>query len=340
MNAMKTLTAAGSSRTRRGGLVAALVAVMAMLAGCSSSGSNPASAEFGEYSDGGGDIALESGYSDQNLSDGDVGFSMGTDEYSAAANSAGSPAADRSVIVTGAMYMTVEDPIAAADEAIRIVRGAGGRIDARSETAPDERDGGSASLTLRIPSRSLDAVVEDLRELGTVDQFGTDSYDVTNQVTDLEARISTLRASTARIEGLLKDAKDIADIIKLENELDRRQSELESLEAQQRGLTDQVAMSTIQLSLTTEPAVPVDDSPQSFWDGVVAGWNDLVGFISDALIALGKALPTLLLLAILFFAGRGLLRSRRKRQAVEDTAVAVTTKKPAAKKPAAKAGQR
>src|SRR5665648_606586 len=107
------------------------------------------------------------------------------------------------VIITGAMYMTVEDPIAAADRAVGIVQDAGGRIDARSETAPDERNGGSASLTLRIPPNHLDAVIDDLRELGTVDQLSTDSYDVTTEVTDLDAKISTLRASTERIQGLL-----------------------------------------------------------------------------------------------------------------------------------------
>ncbi len=121
-------------------------------------------------------------------------------------------------------------------------------------------------------------MVEDLRTLGTVDQFSTDSYDVTTQVTDLEAQISTLRASTGRIEALLGQAKDISDIITLENELDRRQAQLESLEAQQRGLDDQVSMST---STCRSPPSRSSSSrmtaPQSFWDGLVSGWDGARG---------------------------------------------------------------
>jgi hypothetical protein len=221
------------------------------------------------------------------------------------------------VIITGTMYMTVEDPISVADRAAGIVRNAGGRIDARNETAPDEGYGGSASLTLRIPSDRLDAVVVDLRKLGTVDQFSTDSYDVTVEVTDLEAQISTLRASTQRIEGLLLQAKDISDIITLENELDGRQAQLQSLEARQRGLDDQVSMSTIDLSLTTEPVVIVvsDDSPENFWDGLVSGWSGLVGFLSGVLIVVGVLLPWIGLAALVFIPVFFAVRAKKARAA-------------------------
>jgi len=197
------------------------------------------------------------------------------------------------------------------------VQGAGGRIDARNENAPQASDGGSATLTLRIPGNKLDKVVDDLRALGTVDQFTTQARDVTTEVTDLDAKISTLRASTDRIQGLLADAKSIADIITLENELAGRQAELQGLEAQQRGLDDQVSMSTIDLSLTTEPVVvaEVDTSPHSFWDGLVSGWHGLTAFISVALVVIGVLLPWALLgggiLAVVMF----LVRARRSRLA-------------------------
>ena len=226
-----------------------------------------------------------------------------------------SSTASRSVIVTGSMYMTVEHPLEAADKAATIVKSSGGRVDARDETAPDEWTGGSATLTLRIPADRLDAVVEDLRALGTVDQLATTASDVTNTVTDLDAHISTLRASTTRIEGLLVDAKDISDIIKLEDELASRQAELESLEAQQRGLGDQVSLSTIELSLTTVPVVIEDESPSTFLDGLAAGWNGLVGFVSVALVVFGALLPWLVVLGAIALAVVAGVRWRRSRSA-------------------------
>src|SRR5512143_1472835 len=253
---MRTMSEAREGTARhvwRAGVIAGLIGIAGALAGCSSSDDSA----YANVDSLAGAAAPNEGVAAQDASKG---------------SEAAAPAAERSIIITGSMYMTVDDPIATADRVTRIVQGAGGRIDGRSETAPAENSGGSATLTLRIPSNHLDAVVEDLRKLGTVDQFSTNSYDVTTQVTDLNAEISTLRASTARIEGLLAQAKDIADIITLENELDGRQARLEGLEAQQRGLDDQVSMSTIDLSLTTEPVVVVEEEgPHNFWDGLVSG---------------------------------------------------------------------
>lgn len=311
MSTMSTRTHATSRRARRGGVAAALVMVAGVLAGCSSSADSAGS---------GGDAAFAG-------ADVEAGA-----EAPAEVNKAS--AVDRSVIITGTMYMTVADPIAVADQVAGIVQSAGGRIDARSETAPDENYGGSATLTLRIPSDDLDAVVDRLRELGTVDQFSTDSYDVTIEVTDVEAQISTLRASTERIEALLVEAKDISDIITLENELDGRQAELEGLEARQRGLSDQVSMSTINLSLTTEPVVIVDDSPETFWDGLVSGWTALVAFLSGALVIFGVLLPWITLMALIALAVVVAVRAGTSRKARRRAKSAVTSQQPPVPPPA------
>ncbi|WP_159448755.1 DUF4349 domain-containing protein [Demequina sp. NBRC 110053] len=284
-------------------LVAATAAIMVvlLLAACSSSDGAEMSASDAAYAEGGDAGGFEA--------DRDAAYDTGEE-------SGGDPVPDagRSIIVTGEMYITVDDPIAAADEVADVVQGAGGRIDARDEEAPSENFGGSASMTLRIPSGDLDAVVDDLRGLGDVDRFSTSNADVTNEVTDLEAQVSTLRASTQRIESLLVEAEDIADIIKLEDELASRQAELESLEARQRGLDDAVSMSTIHLSLTTEPAVIVDDDPRSFWDGLVAGWAGLVGFLSGLLVVVGVLLPWLVLLAVVAAVVLAIVRAMRARK--------------------------
>lgn len=299
MTNMNTHIDSASRRARLAIIIASLLAFSGVLAGCSSGdyAESPAGAPAEDFAGDGGDGGA--------YADGEEGA---PNELSTA---------NRSIIITGSMYMTVEDPIAAADQASNIVQSAGGRIDARSETAPDEDYGGEATLTMRIPSKGLDGVIDDLRELGEVDSFTTNASDVTAQAIDLDSRISTLRASTTRIEGLLAEAKTISDIITLENELAGRQAELESLEAQQRGLEDQVSMSTITLSLTTEPVVIVveDTSPDSFWDGLVAGWNAFTTFISVVLIALGIMLPWLVAMALVALLVIVVVRKDKSRKA-------------------------
>lgn len=288
---MSTESSIVSGPARIVAALATLFVLALLLAGCSSS------------SDEAGSPAAAPAEADAG---GDEGTGDGTETDD-------SSTASRSVIVTGSMNITVERPLDAADKAATIVKGAGGRVDARDETAPDEWNGGSATLTLRIPADRLDAVVEDLRALGTVDQFATTASDVTNEVTDLDAHISTLQASTKRIEALLVDAKDITDIIKLEDELASRQADLESLEAQQRGLGDQVALSTIELSLTTVPVAIEDESPSTFFDGLAAGWNGLVNFVSVALVVFGALLPWLVVAAVIAIVIVTITRRRKTR---------------------------
>lgn len=297
MTTMTTLQPTATVRTRLAFMIITAFALAGFLAGCSAGGyesSDEAPAAGEPDSAGGGDTAYEQDGSSVNA-----------------------PEADRAVIVTGEMYMTVENPIDAADKAVGIVESQGGRIDGRNETAPDEYDGGSANLTMRIPSNKLEPTLDQLRKLGTVDELRTDSVDVTNEVTDLEARISTLRESTKRIEGLLAEAKTISDIITLENELATRQAELESLEARQRGLDDQVSLSTITLSLTTEPVefVVEDNSPKSFLDGLKTGWDGLTAFVSWILIVFGLLLPWLVVLGLIALLIIWIVRASTKRKA-------------------------
>lgn len=281
---------------RRGGVIAGLLALAAVLGGCSASADSSTADgrayDDAAYAEAGSEAMPESGDFEQ------------------------AAATDRALVITGDLYITVEDPLAAADEAARLVQSAGGRVDARSEQAAEGSSGGYARLTLRIPADELDATVDRLRGLGEVDQYSTNSYDVTVEVADLAAEISTLRASTLRIEGLLADAESIADIITLENELASRQAELQSLEAQQRGLDDQVSMSTIDLSLTTEPVVIVieDTSPHNFWDGLALGWKGVVSFVSVALVVIGVLLPWALPLGLLAFGLVWLARRNRARR--------------------------
>ena len=88
---------------------------------------------------------------------------------------------------------------------------------------------------------------------------------------------------------------------------------MQSLEAQKRGLDDQVSMSTLNVSFTTEPVIveEEDDSPKNFVDGLIAGWDGLVGFVTVALTVLGVLLPWFAVIAPIVFATMWPLRRRR-----------------------------
>lgn len=209
---------------------------------------------------------------------------------------AGSSSVDRSVIVTGTVTVTAADPLAAAAKAASLVEAAGGRVDGRTENAAANGDRGSAILVLRIPAAKLSATLAALKKLGRADQVQIDSTDVTTQTQDLDARITALRATIARLLQLESTATDTTNLIAIETAIGDRQGDLESLEAQQRGLTDQVSMSTITLQLRSDAAAP-PIKPADFWSGLGTGWSAFIGFWAGALVVLGVVLPWLVFLA-------------------------------------------
>ena len=224
----------------------------------------------------------------------------------------------RSVVTTGSMTVTADDPIAAATDAVTIVEAAGGRVDARTENAPTENDNGSATLSLRIPSTSLTATLDELKTLGDTENVSVNAVDVTTQSQDLAARISALRASVDRLTALLATATDTKVLIELETAISERQGNLEAMEAQQRDLADQVALSSIELSLISPTDAPVTP-PDSFWSGVLAGWTALTGFFGFVLVALGVLTPWLVLAGVLAAVALLVLRRRRATRAVVHT---------------------
>ena len=222
-----------------------------------------------------------------------------TDTMNQEAGSAdGQSTVDRSVITTGWVTITVTDPMDAAAETARITESVGGRIDSRSEYAPRGGDGGSATLTLRIPSKDLTATLDKLKKLGEVQEVSLSATDVTMESQDLDARITSMRASIDRLTALLAGATDTDSLIALETAISDRQGQLESMEAQQRFLADQVSMSTVTLNLVTEQVV-ADPQPVTFLDGLVAGWNAFVAFFAGLLVVIGVLIPWLVLAGII-----------------------------------------
>lgn len=279
-------------------LGAALLAATLLLAGCSAGAG--VTGDGGAVSDEGGAPTAPEMQGGDAAADGDApGFSED------------SP--DRDVIVTGSMTVTAEDPIAASRDAVRIVESAGGRIDGRTEYAPSNGDAGSASLVLRIPAERLQEVLDDLADLGRADEISTSTSDVTVLVTDLESRIETQRGIIDRLNTMFAQAKTIDDLITLETTIAQHQATLEDLEAQQRSVSDQVALSTISLYLRSEAEAPKQE-PMDFLSGLSAGWTAFVAFFSGLLVALGVLLPWLVAAGIISAAIVLIVRWNRRRR--------------------------
>lgn len=201
----------------------------------------------------------------------------------------------------------------AADRAESTALGVGGEVDADDRTSG--RDA-TASLQLRVPPEALTTVLGQLSRLGHEASRQLSTTDVTEKVADVDSRVASAGQSIVRLRTLYANAAKVGDIIAIESELNQREADLESLQAQQRALARQTSMATITLTLRTavKAVVPKPKPKQhhrsGFLGGLERGWDGFVAAASWVAIAVGTVLPFLVLLALLGAVGRLVWRRR------------------------------
>ncbi|MUM20404.1 DUF4349 domain-containing protein [Mycobacterium sp. CBMA271] len=227
--------------------------------------------------------------------------------------------ASRDIVKTGSMTITVPNPSEAADKAADLAESAKGRVESRSEDAGSSSGHARTSIVLRVPSASLDDVVRDLKKLGKVNSADSKSDDVTSQRVDLDARIAALQTSVDRLLGIMRDSKDTDALIKAENELSKRQADLDSLRAQRSQLGDQIAYSSVNITFLAEEVglPPKPPKYQGFSGQIERGWDGLVAVGNSLLMLFGLLLPWLGAFAVLGGIGYGALRVIKLRQSGE-----------------------
>lgn len=157
--------------------------------------------------------------------------------------------ATQKLIRTGEVRIQVRDVPTALRVTDSIARSQEALV-ADSRTSQDEEGKRSAEVVLRVPSQSFASVLQALRTIGTVQSESIATQDVTKEYTDLETRLAVKEQTVARLRGLLdtRTAK-LADVLEVERELGRAVAELERMKGERRYLDQQIALSTLRVSL-------------------------------------------------------------------------------------------
>lgn len=186
--------------------------------------------------------------------------------------------------------------------------------DIRSEDTRNESEQSYSSLTVRVPDSELEAYLDRLATVGEVTFLSTSTLDVTTTVIDLDSRIDTLNASITTLTALQAEATSVADLVAVESELTTRTAERDSLVAQREFLQDQVDLSTVYISISSDPGATTD-SP-NFIQGILDGWNALINTFAALITFAGFIVPfvvALIVVVLVIAAIRTVLKRVRQR---------------------------
>jgi len=183
-----------------------------------------------------------------------------------------------------------------------------------SSSTENERSG---TFVLRIPARRFDRALAAVRDLGTRVRFQEISGDdVTAEFIDFQARLRILLARKALLFDLFQQADTTEEILRMAGQLDEVQLRIEQIQGQLRFINDQVAESTLRVSMQERNApetVPQEqvDNPDlgSSFDLAVQGFLRIVGAV---IIGLGYLIPLTMIGALLWMA----VWSVRRRRAI------------------------
>jgi hypothetical protein len=118
----------------------------------------------------------------------------------------------------------------------------------------------STSLTLRVPAEQFEATMADLEALGDVNFRNVVGTDVTEQFYDTQIRLKNAEVLRDRYIELLRQARTVEDSLAIERELARVTQDIELLKGKLRFLGNQIAFSTINLSLQRKTQEPVKNT--------------------------------------------------------------------------------
>jgi hypothetical protein len=305
-------------RTLQGGIAAAvgLCAITAvLLTGCS--GSAPSGASSGAA--GAAPAPRAAGGAAQAAGAGGnpgTGGTSGTGHAGAASGAGpagptgptGRLASSAQLIYTAGLTVRVTDLGRAVPAAAQIVTAAGGYVsNENSVTDPAHPGQSTASLQLRVPVAAYPATLARLAsQLGRQVSVQQQAQDVTQQVADTNSRVASDQAAISQLRALLARTGSVADLLSVQNQINAQESDLESMQSQQRALNGETSYATVSLSLLGPAAAPRPAKPKpppGLTGGLVAGWHALRATLSWLLAILGAAAPIAAVVAVIGYAG-------------------------------------
>lgn len=329
--------------TRRRALLACVAVVGLLLAGCSGDDAGDTSEAAVEAP---GEDTVEAG--DADAAGG--GNAARGDEEAEADTSADDPAAveGRQLVFRVAITLSSDDPDTTAQQVRTRAVEAGGFV---SDTRLQRDDLGllSGSITIRVPSENLDALLAEVSETAaSVVSEERTTEDVTGQLTDIDARLRNLRALEEELLVVLTEAReagDTEDVLDVFDRITQVRGEIETIDARRAALEELVSLSTLTVNIqpsralvTQAQSVPEEDRPlpwspgnqaASAWDNAVAAFQRFVdGIIWVAVYVVPVALVWLSPLLVLVLLGRWWLRRRDGSGASSTSATSTSAPQP------------
>ena len=234
--------------------------------------------------------------------------SMAVEDFSTSAN--------RVVIQESNMSLLVKDVRAVGDQILSYVKNNGGYMVYASFTRPTESP--FASITVRVLTAKLDESLSYFKSLAVkVTSENLVGTDVTQEYTDIEENLATLRKTKVKFESILDKAINVQDILTVQREIINLQQQIDSLIGQQKAIEKNAELTKITVYLSTDELALPYTPDKAFRPGVVFKYAvrsllDNLRIGAEALIWLAVYSPLAIVAILIYFVYKRWDKSRNK----------------------------
>jgi len=140
----------------------------------------------------------------------------------------------------------------------------------------------SGNLVLRVLPQHLKPLLEHINKVGNVVTQNTESEDKTSTVIDVEAKIKNLTDLRNRLRTMLTTRTgSLKDVVEVERELARAQSELDSLVASRKALANETEKVAVSIEFRPKPSI----AETGAFAPIVSAWNRMGGVFAGSIAA-------------------------------------------------------
>lgn len=145
----------------------------------------------------------------------------------------------------------------------------------------------SASLVIRVPAEKLDSFVDQIGEVSNIVSTKKTSDDVTLSYVATESRMLALQTQETRLLELLAEAKNMEDLLTIEDKLTSVRTELEQVTSALKVYDSLINYSTIYLDIDeVRVLTEIEEEPETIWERISVGFVDSLNGVGEIFVEL------------------------------------------------------
>lgn len=220
---------------------------------------------------------------------------------------------NQKLILTAKLTMDTLEMSPVVEQLLANVNKYGGYV--QSSTA----SGRSYEATIRVPADKYQDFIAEIKGSGTVKYYTEDVQDVTDQYTDIQSRLNSLRAQEAKVLEFYEKCETIEDLMAVEERLSEIQYEIEYLETQIKNYDLKIAYSTLYITIN-ETSVITTERPGFFariGSALKNGFFSFIYGVEDFLVDLSYNIFSILffvaIIALIYYLYRKIRNRKNKK---------------------------